>query len=193
MIEPLVPISVVARRFGMRASALRFYEEIRLLPAAVRRSGRRYYGPKELRRLALIQLLQDAGGLSLAEIAEVVAIETSGKHLRKVLNHRIAVLAEQIRAADAARSYLEYRLSCPRDNPFDGCPVLAKEVDRKLKGIRAKPLAGREDGTGVHPGRCDPDRLDRRHGSVGSPDDDPAAGKLPGRRGRLAFPGSERS
>ncbi|MGH7040186.1 MAG: MerR family transcriptional regulator [Stellaceae bacterium] len=123
-----------------RASALRYDEEIALRKPAERRSGRRYYGSAELKRLALIQFLQDTGRLSLEEIADVLANRTSAKISRKLANDRIAILDDQIRSAEAARSYLEYRLSCPRENPFDGCPALTKEVDRRLRvaGLRVQ-------------------------------------------------------
>jgi MerR family transcriptional regulator, copper efflux regulator len=133
MIETAIPISEVARQFGVRASALRYYEEIGLLKPAMRRSGRRYYDVAELKRLALIQLLQDTGRLSLEQIADILASQSGTKSSRKILRDRIAILDDQIRTAEAAKGYLEYMLSCPRENPFDGCPVLAKELNRRLK------------------------------------------------------------
>jgi DNA-binding transcriptional MerR regulator len=96
MVETFLPISEVAQRFGIRASALRFYEEIALLMPAMRRSGRRYYGPAELKRLSLIRLLQDTGRLSLEEIADVLASRTSGRNSGNILNDRIAILDDQI-------------------------------------------------------------------------------------------------
>jgi MerR family transcriptional regulator, copper efflux regulator len=154
MTRIFLPISEVARRFGIRASTLRYYEEMALLVPAMRRSGRRYYGLSELKRLALIQLLQGAGRLSLQEIADVVASQASGVDSRRILSDRIAILDEQIRSAEAAKSYLEYRLSCPRENPFDGCPVLAKEVDRRLKNARSRPVDAHA--TDTRPGHCHP-------------------------------------
>jgi MerR family transcriptional regulator, copper efflux regulator len=133
MIQAAIPISEVALRFGVRASALRYYEEIGLLKPATRRSGRRYYGMTELKRLALIQLLRDTGRLSLEEIADILTGQSGTKSSRKILKDRIAILEDQIRTAEAAKGYLEYMLSCPRENPFDGCPVLAKELNRRLK------------------------------------------------------------
>jgi MerR family copper efflux transcriptional regulator len=153
MIQTALPIGDVARRFGIRASALRYYEEIGLLRPAMRRSGRRYYGSAELKRLSLIQLLQDTGRLSLEEIAEVLGSRTRTKSSRKILNDRIAILNDQIRSAEAAKSYLEYRLSCPRDNPFEGCPDLAKEVSRRLKA-RLQMQASEPHAKGPHKVHC---------------------------------------
>lgn len=138
MTETTLPINEVAQRFGIRASALRYYEEIGLLVSSVRRSnGRRYYGPADMKKLVLIQLLQDTGRLSLDEIREILASETRERNTRAILSARIAILNEQIRSAEAAKKCLEYRLSCPRKDPFDGCPVLAEELSRRLESADA--------------------------------------------------------
>lgn len=63
----LISIGVVARRTGVSASALRFYEEEGVLPAPTRVSGRRYYGPEALRRIDVLRFAQQAG-FTLEEI-----------------------------------------------------------------------------------------------------------------------------
>ena len=60
MLEELT-ISEVARRAGIRPSAIRFYESSGVLPAPRRSSGRRRYDASVLDRLAVIQLAQEAG------------------------------------------------------------------------------------------------------------------------------------
>lgn len=69
--DKLVPIEEVARRFGVRASALRYYERRGLLQPSARRAGRRWYGPAGLRRLAIIGFWQRSGQLSLEDIAAI--------------------------------------------------------------------------------------------------------------------------
>ena len=53
-------IGEVARRAGLNASALRWYERVGLLPAPRRVAGRRRYEPSVLHRLAAIRLAQEA-------------------------------------------------------------------------------------------------------------------------------------
>jgi MerR family redox-sensitive transcriptional activator SoxR len=60
-------IGEVARRAGIRSSALRYYERIGLLPAPKRVSGRRRYDESTVQMLRLIQLAQGAG-FTVAEI-----------------------------------------------------------------------------------------------------------------------------
>src|SRR2546421_6755780 len=63
----LLTIGEVARVSGRAASAIRYYEEIGLLPGPVRVSGRRRYDRDVLRMLAVIETAQRAG-LTLDEI-----------------------------------------------------------------------------------------------------------------------------
>ena len=60
-------IGQVAMRAGVRASALRYYEQIGLLPAPPRNNGRRSYDLKVFDRLALISFARRAG-FSIAEV-----------------------------------------------------------------------------------------------------------------------------
>ena len=60
-------ISEVARQAGIRASAIRYYESVGLLPLPKRVSGQRRYHAEILRRLAFIQAAQ-AVGFSVAEM-----------------------------------------------------------------------------------------------------------------------------
>jgi MerR family redox-sensitive transcriptional activator SoxR len=71
MMEELT-IGEVARRAGIRASAIRYYESVQLLPAPQRSSGRRRYTPAILRRLSFIRVAQ-AAGLTIAEIRTLVS------------------------------------------------------------------------------------------------------------------------
>ncbi len=60
-------IGVVARQTGLRPSAIRYYERVGLLVPPPRAQGRRQYDPRVLRRLAVIEVAQQAG-LTIAEI-----------------------------------------------------------------------------------------------------------------------------
>jgi MerR family redox-sensitive transcriptional activator SoxR len=60
-------ISEVARQAGIRASAIRYYESIGLLPQPQRVGGQRRYQVGILRRLAFIRAAQ-ASGFSVAEM-----------------------------------------------------------------------------------------------------------------------------
>jgi MerR family transcriptional regulator, redox-sensitive transcriptional activator SoxR len=63
-------ISDVARVFGLRTSAIRYYEQIGILPPAMRRNGQRRYGNSALFRLAVVQRARETG-FTLEEIREL--------------------------------------------------------------------------------------------------------------------------
>jgi MerR family redox-sensitive transcriptional activator SoxR len=60
-------IGEVARRAGLRPSAVRYYEHLGLLPAPRRVNGQRRYHEETVQALTIIQFAQGAG-FSLAEI-----------------------------------------------------------------------------------------------------------------------------
>ena len=60
-------IGEVARRAGVRPSALRYYESVGVLPAPRRVSGRRRYEGEVLELLAVVRIAQHAG-FTMSEI-----------------------------------------------------------------------------------------------------------------------------
>jgi MerR family redox-sensitive transcriptional activator SoxR len=70
--DPMLTISDVSRRSGVASSALRFYEERRLITSERAGSGHRRYPRSVLRRIAFIVFAQRIG-LSLEEIAAELA------------------------------------------------------------------------------------------------------------------------
>src|SRR5258707_540284 len=67
---PELTISEVARQAGLQASAIRYYEQIGLLPRAQRVSGQRRYDATALYRLAIIQHARQLG-FTLEEIRQL--------------------------------------------------------------------------------------------------------------------------
>src|SRR5262249_38975355 len=60
-------IGEVARKMGLRSSAIRYYERLGLLPKAARVSGRRQYDDRVLERLAMVRFAKHVG-FSVAEL-----------------------------------------------------------------------------------------------------------------------------
>lgn len=60
-------IGEVARRTGVRPSALRYYEDAGILPRPARVSGRRHYDADMIRRIDVLRFAQQAG-FTLGEI-----------------------------------------------------------------------------------------------------------------------------
>lgn len=124
-------IGEVARRSGMPASALRFYEEKGLI-ASIGRSGlRRQFDPSVLERLALISLGRRAG-FSLDEIMQMFAPDGRPKINRKMLADKAAELDLTIRKLSAMRDGLKHAAACPAPSHME-CPTF-----RRLLGFARK-------------------------------------------------------
>lgn len=67
---PLLTISQVASQIGLRSSAIRYYEQVGVLPPAQRISGQRRYDMSALYRLIVIQRARQTG-FSLPEIKQL--------------------------------------------------------------------------------------------------------------------------
>jgi MerR family transcriptional regulator, copper efflux regulator len=149
----LVPIDEVARRFGVQASALRYYERRGLLQPAARDAGRRWYGRAELRRLAIIRFWQQSGLMSLNDIAAVLAGPEHNRGWKRVVSDRREALDAQIEQMTAVRDYLQHLLTCPREHSPDGCPYFEEAIwqtqDQRVQAAdrhsehHQKPRSGR--------------------------------------------------
>jgi MerR family redox-sensitive transcriptional activator SoxR len=76
--ESWIPIGELARRSGMAASALRFYEEQGLIESHRSESGRRQFARSALRRVAFVRAAQ-AVGLTLDQIRAALAGLPNGR------------------------------------------------------------------------------------------------------------------
>jgi MerR family transcriptional regulator, copper efflux regulator len=117
----LVPIDEAARRFGIKASTIRYYEERGLLDPVSRHSGRRWYGPDELRRLAVIRYWQAAGLMRLDQIANILAGSDGTSQWRQLIDQQLRTLQARIERMQTARSFLEH-VASHHDRAPDGCP-----------------------------------------------------------------------
>ena len=74
-------IGEVARRAGIRTSALRYYEDVGILPRAPRLNGQRRYSDELVRLIEVARFAQSVG-FSLAEIKRLFGGTRSRKDLR---------------------------------------------------------------------------------------------------------------
>jgi DNA-binding transcriptional MerR regulator len=126
-------IGELAARTGVAPSALRYYEEIGLLPTAPRVSGQRRYGAAAAEHVGTILLLRDVG-FSLAEIKALVR-SRSGEAWRRLARAKLAELEARIARAEAARLALEHAVRCPHVDVRE-CPNFAGLLSARLAGAR---------------------------------------------------------
>jgi len=125
-------ISEVARRSGIAASALRYYERRGLIQSVGPAGARRRFAPAVLQQLALIALGQ-AGGLSLDEIQSMLS-PTGGAQVDRQLLARKAeeldTMALQLRAMSRG---LRHAAACPAASHAQ-CPSFQRLLKAAANG-----------------------------------------------------------
>jgi DNA-binding transcriptional MerR regulator len=134
-------ITEVARRSGVAASTLRFYEEKGLIAAIGRHGLRRVFAPSVLERLALIALGR-ASGFSLDEIAQMFAPDGRVRIDRRMLATKADELDRRIGELSAMRDNLRHAAACPAPSHME-CPTFRRHLQsasaRKLKETSHRP------------------------------------------------------
>jgi DNA-binding transcriptional MerR regulator len=112
-------IAEVARRSGLPASTLRFYEEKGLIASVGRRGLRRLFDAGVVERLGLIALWRTAG-FSLDEIARLLA-PGRPRFDRPMLAAKADELDRRIHELTAMRDGLRHAAACPAPSHME-CP-----------------------------------------------------------------------
>lgn len=111
----LLTIGEVARRAGVRASAIRYYEEAGLLEEPKRVGGKRRYDEEALRRLALIGGAKRAG-FTLGEIRTLLhgfpAGTGAAQRWQALASEKLVEVDEAIAQLRQTRGLLEEALRC---------------------------------------------------------------------------------
>jgi len=131
-------ITEVAKRSGIPASTLRFYEEKGLISSIGRRGLRRLFGANVLEQLALIALGRSAG-FSLDEIARMLGADGRPKIDRQLLADKAEELDSSIRKLSAMRDGLRHAAICSAASHME-CPTF-----RRLLGLAASGVIGSQD------------------------------------------------
>jgi DNA-binding transcriptional MerR regulator len=161
----LLTIGELARRTGVSASALRYYEELGLLPAPARISGQRRYAESAARVVGTILLYSDAG-FTLAEQKALMAAgaSTPGDRMQ-LMERKVAELDEQIARAQAAREAIRHGLRCPHED-ITRCPNFDAGVTARLAGQPLSQSHQQLHGQRVHESRGAARRPPRRPAGV---------------------------
>ena len=133
-------ISEVARRSGVPASTLRFYEEKGLITSLGRRGLRRQFDSGVLERLALIALGRSAG-FSLDEIARMSGSGGRPRIDRQLLADKAEELDRSIHKLTAMRDGLRHASVCSAPSHME-CPTF-----RRLLGLAASGAIGGKQGS----------------------------------------------
>ena len=125
-------ITEVARRSGLAASTLRFYEEKGLIASIGRRGLHRVFDPGVLERLALIALGRSAG-FSLSEIALMFAPDGRPRLDRRMLAAKAEELDRTIRKLTDMRDGLRHAAACRAPSHME-CPTFRRILRAAASG-----------------------------------------------------------
>lgn len=131
-------IAAVAKRAGIPASTLRFYEEKGLIASVGRQGLRRRFDPGVLDQLALIALGQ-AAGFSLTEIGSMFSPDGQPSIDRRMLSAKADEIDGMVKRLKAMSKGLRHAAVCPAPSHGE-CPTF----QRLLRAAGAGALAQRQ-------------------------------------------------
>ena len=134
-------ISQVAQQIGIQPSAIRYYEQIGLLPPAQRLSGQRRYDSTVLYRLAIIQRARQLG-FTLTEIRRLFFgfrdITQASERWKALSRRKLAELDDLIDGIKAVRTVLKRLMTKCRCETLDQC---GKGMFQSMnRDVAVKPL-----------------------------------------------------
>jgi MerR family transcriptional regulator, redox-sensitive transcriptional activator SoxR len=124
------PFGEVAHKSGLRPSALRYYERVRVLPAPKRAGGQRRYDTSIFKHVRLIQAAQKAG-FSIEDIKTLQNESKTGnpysERLQALARRKLVEVEKLIADAQAMKQTLEVELACQCAMIEDCLPFLKEE------------------------------------------------------------------
>jgi DNA-binding transcriptional MerR regulator len=128
----LLDIAEVARKTGLPASTLRYYEEKGLIRSVARRGLRRLFETDVLQRLAIIGLGR-VSGFSLDETAKMFAPDGRPRIDREMLAAKADELDGKIAKLSAMRDGLRHAVACRAPSHME-CPTFQRLLRAVLSG-----------------------------------------------------------
>jgi MerR family redox-sensitive transcriptional activator SoxR len=118
-------IGQLAERFGLNASAIRYYERAGVLPAPARTGGQRRYDGAAVKRVEVLETAKRAG-FSLDEARLLVERRDAGTpafaSLRELSERKLPEIEALIARAELMRTWLLTAMDCSCES-FDACSL----------------------------------------------------------------------
>lgn len=115
-----LPIGIVADRYRVPATTLRYWEQIGLLPVQERAAGQRRYDPDALQRITFIRMAKHVG-LALEDIKALLAghVDRSPTFTdwASLARDQLATLDQRITDLKHLKATIEECLACGCQNP----------------------------------------------------------------------------
>ena len=123
-------IGEAAKASGVSAKMIRYYEEIGLVPPALRAaSGYRVYSDKDVHRLNFVRRARDLG-FSVKEIGDLLSLWSDrSRHsadVKRIASEHIAALRQKIDELRRMSDTLQTLVDCCAGDDRPDCPILAE-------------------------------------------------------------------
>jgi MerR family redox-sensitive transcriptional activator SoxR len=144
VVDRSLTIGEVAAQVGLRASALRYYEEAGILPPPERLAGKRRYSPEVVELLLLIRFCQRLG-FTLAEVRTLLG-SPSGRRAKERWRELVDAKLIEVDALIAQAREMKRLLRESRDCDcvtLESCSFLVEEAAR-VPIDRGLAVSGRE-------------------------------------------------
>ena len=118
---PQLTISEVARQVGLRPSAIRYYEKLKILSPARRVGGQRRYDVAAVRQLAVLRRAQEVG-FTLEEVRELFfGLGKLSAKWNAVAKRKMAELDSRMEAIQAMKELLGRLQACCQCDTVEQC------------------------------------------------------------------------
>ena len=134
-------IAEVAKKTGLAASTLRFYEEKGLIASVGRQGLRRRFDPGVLDQLALVALTQ-AAGFSLGEIRSMFTPDGKPSVDRRMLSAKADEIDATVRRLKAMSNGLRHAAVCPAPSHAE-CPTFQRLLRAAAAPTKSAPFRQR--------------------------------------------------
>lgn len=128
-----VPIGEAARQSGVKVPTIRYYEQIRLLPAPIRSDGnRRHYESSDLQRLAFIRHARELR-FEIEAIRALLTLQDDPAQpcatADAIAQVRLIEVVQRIRSLEALKTELELMVEGCRHGKVGECRVIEVLAD----------------------------------------------------------------
>jgi MerR family transcriptional regulator, redox-sensitive transcriptional activator SoxR len=139
-----VTIGEFARKSGVTASTIRYYEEQGVLPPPPRVSGQRRYDDRDVQRLAIVRFAKHVG-FSLSEIKQLLdgaTVRPPSERWRKMAHQRLDAIDALLANANTIKRMVLESLS-------QTCPKLVERGSKLMSDTASGRIVDRHDGRKV--------------------------------------------
>ena len=140
---PLLTISEVARQVGLQPSAIRYYEQIGILPPAQRISGQRRYDTTVLYRLAVIQRARQTG-FTLDEVQQLFFgfgdVTRASERWQRLSRRKLAELGGLMDGIKTMRGLLKKMMRNCRCDTLEQCGKGIFRGGCRDAGVKSRPV-----------------------------------------------------